>query len=120
VFDYGMMPIEGLWWVPDMAGFSIEDKATWDWTVMTMQPSEVTGPVYTDAKVKAAKKSPLVLERVRLEAFEEGHTAQVLHRGPYSTEGSTIAAPHAFIAGQGMESNGRHHEIHLSDPNRAA
>jgi hypothetical protein len=25
--DYGVMPLEGLWWVPDMSTFTIEDKS---------------------------------------------------------------------------------------------
>lgn len=25
--DYGVMPLEGLWWADDMATFSVDDKA---------------------------------------------------------------------------------------------
>lgn len=41
------------------------------------------------------------LGRLRLERFAEGLAAQVLHVGPYSAEGPTIASLHAFIAEQG-------------------
>ena len=34
--DYGVMPLEGLWWVDDMSKFSIEDKSDWKWTAMIM------------------------------------------------------------------------------------
>jgi hypothetical protein len=47
----------------------------------------------------------------------------VLHIGPYSTEGPTIAALHAFIRDQGYAFDGRkqkHHEIYLGDPRRTA
>jgi hypothetical protein len=44
----------------------------------------------------------------------------VLHVGPYSAEGPTIAALHAFIAAQGLELSGKHHEIYLGDPGRTA
>lgn len=27
--DYGVMPLEGLWWADDMSQFSIENKANW-------------------------------------------------------------------------------------------
>jgi hypothetical protein len=120
VLDYGVMPLEGLWWVPDMSTFSIADKAAWDWTAMILQPDPVTLEVFEQARAKAAKKALPALDRVRLERFAEGPAAQVMHRGPYSAEGPTIAALHAFIAEQGHERAGKHHEIYLSDPTRSA
>jgi hypothetical protein len=121
VIDYSVMPLEGLWWVADMSQFSVAEKSDWDWIAMILQPDEVTGEVFTAAKAKAREKLSLpALERVRLERFAEGQAAQVLHIGPYSTEGPTIAALHAFIADQGCERTGKHHEIYLGDPRRAA
>ena len=32
--NYTVMPLEGLWWVPDMTQFSVEDKDAWLWTAM--------------------------------------------------------------------------------------
>ena len=121
VIDYGVMPLEGLWWVPDMATFSTEDKSEWDWTMMIMQPDEVTEAVLAEAKANAAAKRSLqALERLRLERFAEGLAAQVLHVGPYSAEGPTITALHEFISEQGRELAGKHHEIYLGDPARSA
>jgi hypothetical protein len=121
VIDYGVMPLEGLWWVPDMATFSTADKSEWDWTMMILQPSEVTDAVLAEAKVSAAAKRSLpALDRLRLERFAEGAAAQVLHVGPYSAEGPTITALHAFIGEQGRELAGKHHEIYLGDPARSA
>ena len=34
--DYGVMPLEGLWWAEDMTKFTPEDKSNWKWTVMIM------------------------------------------------------------------------------------
>ncbi|WP_353510747.1 GyrI-like domain-containing protein [Intrasporangium sp.] len=121
VIDYGVMPLEGLWWVPDMATFSTADKSEWDWTMMILQPSEVTEAVLAEAKVSAAAKRSLpALDRLRLERFAEGAAAQVLHVGPYSAEGPTITALHDFIGEQGRELAGKHHEIYLGDPARSA
>ncbi|HEX6054394.1 MAG TPA: GyrI-like domain-containing protein, partial [Intrasporangium sp.] len=50
----------------------------------------------------------------------EGLSAQVLHVGPYSAEGPTLRALHEFIAEQGRELAGKHHEIYLGDPDRSA
>ena len=36
--DYGVMPLEGLWWSDDMTAFATGDKAKWKWTLMIMQP----------------------------------------------------------------------------------
>jgi hypothetical protein len=121
VIDFEVMPLEGLWWASDMAAFSVDDKPAWDWTMLIMQPDEVTAGVLADAKVRAAAKVPVTaLERLRLERYAEGLAAQVLHVGPYSAEGPTIASLHAFIAEQGRELVGKHHEIYLGDPRRSA
>ena len=120
--DYGVMPLEGLWWVPDMAAFAIEDKSAWDWTAMIMQPEQVSAEVFHATRAAVAKKKPSLeaLRRVRLERFSEGPAAQVLYRGAYADEGPTIRRLHAFIAEQGYERAGKHHEIYLSDPGRTA
>jgi len=119
--DYGVMPLEGLWFVPDMATFSTEDKSAWDWTMMIMQPDEVTEAVLADAKASAAAKRSLpALDRLRLVRFAEGLAAQVLHVGPYTAEGPTIAWLHEFTVEQGRELAGKHHEIYLGDPARSA
>lgn len=119
--DYGVMPLEGLWWTPDMSKFTTQDKSAWDWTMMIMQPDQVTTVVFEDARTKATKKKSLdAISRVRLERFTEGLAAQIRHVGPYDAEGPTIERLHAFIAEQGYERAGKHHEIYLSDPRRAA
>jgi hypothetical protein len=121
VIDFGVMPLEGLWWAADMSAFSIDDKPTWDRTMLIMQPDEVTADVLSEAKARAAAKAPVTaLERLRLERFAEGLAAQVLHVGPYSAEGATIASLHTFIAEQGRELAGKYHEIYLGDPRRSA
>ena len=38
---YAVMPLEGLWWVRDMAEFSMGDKQSWEWTAMIMQPDHM-------------------------------------------------------------------------------
>jgi hypothetical protein len=119
--DARVMPLEGQWWTPDMATFSTDDKSQWNWTLMIVVPEQVTAEVVDEARAAAARKRPdAPLYRVRLERFAEGRCAQVLHQGPYSAEGPTIAALHAFIAANGCTLSGKHHEIYLGDPRRAA
>ena len=119
--DAPVMPLEGLWWTPDMATFSVDDKSAWDWTMMILLPSQATVDLVDEARAAAARKKGLEpIGRVRLERHADGLSAQVLHVGPYSAEGPTVAALHAFIAEQGYLLSGKHHEIYLGDPRRAA
>lgn len=120
-FDYGVMPLEGLWWVADMSDFTTADKSTWDWTMMIMQPDRATPETVEEAKAKVAgKQPPAAIAKLRLQRFAEGLAAQVMHVGPYATEGPTIAGLHRYIAEQGYERAGKHHEIYLGDPRRSA
>jgi hypothetical protein len=121
VVDYGVMPLEGLWWSPDMAAFAAQDTSAWDWTMFIVQPREVTAGVFAEARDAARSRAPSeALDHLRLEDFAEGRCAQILHVGPYSAEGPTIATLHAYIADHGYRLSGKHHEIYLGDPRRAA
>ena len=118
--DYGVMPLEGLWWVDDMSTFSPEDKSSWSWTAMIMQPDVVTDELVRRSILEGSEKKPLpAAAKLRFERFGEGLAAQVLHTGPYSAEGPTIERLHAFIAETGHRPRGKHHEIYLGDPSRA-
>ena len=120
-FDYGVMPLEGLWWVADMSKFTSSKKSDWDWTAMIMQPDQVTQDLLEDALANAtAKKSLPAAAKLRLERFREGLAAQVMHIGPYDAEGPTIKRLHELIAESGRTRRGKHHEIYLSDPRRCA
>lgn len=117
--DYGVMPLEGLWWADDMEAFTVDDKAIWNWTLMIMQPEFVTRDLVDDAIAGAAKKqNPSALSRVRFEAFDEGIIAQTMHIGPFTAEGPTVQRVHDFIADCGCKRSGKHHEIYLSDIRR--
>lgn len=119
--DYGVMPLEGLWWADDMSKFSIEDKSSWKWTLMIAQPPFVTQEMIDTAIAEVKrKKNPAAISRLRFETFTEGECAQTLHIGPFSEEGPTIAKVHQFIESSGNKLSGKHHEIYLSDIRKAA
>jgi hypothetical protein len=119
--DVPVMPLEGLWWAPDMSAFTTEDRSQWEWTLMIMVPGRVTAGTVEDARAEAARKKQVAaIDSVRLQRFAEGRCAQVMHVGPYSAEGPTVADLHAFIADRGYVLAGKHHEIYLGDPRRAA
>jgi hypothetical protein len=118
--DYAVMPLEGLWWADDITAFHRGDRAAWQWTMMIMQPDFVSHDLLRQAiTAAAAKKSLPGIARLRIESFEEGRCAQILHVGPFSAEGPTIERLHAHIEAQSAL-RGRHHEIYLTDIRRAA
>ena len=119
--DYGVMPLEGLWWAEDMAQFSVEQKGDWQWTLLMMQPELVTPELFAEAVEQVKKKkNPAALPLMRFEAYGEGQAAQIMHIGPFSEEGPTVAKVHDFIAANDGELSGKHHEIYLSDIRKAA
>ena len=118
--DYGVMPLEGLWWSDDMSTFSVDCKEAWKWTLMIMQPEFISQDMVEGAiKQVRAKKNPVSLSQLRFALFEEGEAAQIMHVGPFSEEGPTIEKVHAFIEESGKVRRGKHHEIYLSDIRRA-
>jgi hypothetical protein len=119
--DYGVMPLEGLWWVDDMRLFSTADKSSWKWTMMIRQPEFITREIVGAMRAEVAKKkNPPALPNIRFEAYREGPSAQILHIGPYSAEGPTIAKLHEHIRQSGHSLRGKHHEIYLRDVRKTA
>lgn len=117
--DYGVMPLEGLWWADDMTTFSVDDKSNWKWTMMIMQPPMVTKEIFTAARSEVEKKKKLpALAKLRFAEFVEGKCAQIMHIGPFSAEGPTIARMHQYIDSRSKR-RGKHHEIYLSDIRKA-
>jgi hypothetical protein len=117
--EYPVMALEGLWWSEDMSAFSLQQKDRWKWTVMMMQPKVVTKSMVKKAvKTVQAKKEIPAIDGVRFASFAEGLSAQIMHIGPFSTEGPTIEKVHTFARERGCELSGKHHEIYLSDVRR--
>lgn len=118
--DYTVMPLEGLWWSDDMDDFTARNKDGWRWTMMIMQPEQVTAEQVETLRAEVRKKNPPALDLVRFEMFAEGPAAQVMHIGSYDDETPTIAALHQFIEASGNTLAGKHHEIYLGDPRKTA
>ena len=121
--DFGVMPLEALWWVPGGKNFLTATKNEWLWKAMIMVPKQVTQKVVEEAmeqlKKRGKDKELPGLRRLKLEEFDEGLSAQIMHIGPYSAERPTIEKLHNFIAEKGCKMRGRHHEIYLGDPRRS-
>ncbi|QYF75499.1 GyrI-like domain-containing protein [Cryobacterium sp. PAMC25264] len=125
--DLVVGPLEGLWYADDASVFSARDKDAWSWTMLISQPDWVSdahiGEAIAAARAKAAtKKKPLpALDRLRVEALDEGLCEQVLHVGSYDDETPVLARLHGeVLPAAGMRERGRHHEVYLGDPRRVA
>mgnify|MGYP001393551119 CR=1 FL=1 len=120
--DYTVMPLEGLWWVDDIAHFDLARREDWQWTMMIMQPEFVTADDVAQAKAEARrKKDQPAIDSLRFETLHEGLCVQIMHIGPYSAEAPTIARLHQeFLPAHGYVETGHHHEIYLGDPRRTA
>jgi hypothetical protein len=123
--DYPVMALEGLWWVED-GQFDIRVKDNWYYTLMILQPEVITPEIFEAAReeVRRKKGDGDILNRAKLAYFEEGLCVQTMHIGPYATEPATIDLMQAYMQENGLQDNvgpnGKHHEIYLSDPRKAA
>lgn len=129
-----VMPLEGLWWMAGNralsfvkevaaghASMSDSDRNNWKWSLRIVQLKPLNEKVLLAAILKAGEKKPnSALAQVRVEEFTEGRAAQILHVGPYSDEARSIVALHEGISDAGYRPRGKHHEIYLGDPRRAA
>jgi hypothetical protein len=122
--DYGVMPLEGLWWADDMNDFVAGNRDKWKWTYMIMQPDFISQKDFEEAINKVqSKNKEMKLSNVHFDYFAEGKAAQIMHIGPFSEEHTNIRKIHEHIAALGGKFDGlkeKHHEIYLSDMRKVA
>jgi len=123
--DYPVMALEGLWWVED-GFFDITIKDNWFYTLMILQPAVITKDIFAEGLQQVRRKTgdAPALSKLRLAHFEEGLCVQIMHIGPYATEPATVDGMRVFALENGYRDrvgpNGKHHEIYLGDPRKAA
>jgi hypothetical protein len=119
--DYVVLPLEGLWWAEDLAVFRSRDKGSWSWRMMIRQPDWVGEVLLDEAGSTAERKGALAARLLRQQVLDEGRCVQTLHVGPYDDEGPVLARLHEeYLPDNALVPVGRHHEIYLGDPRRAA
>lgn len=110
-------------------GVDYSRKEDFLWTSMLRLPEYVTEDVFAWACEEFHKKHPEAdINSVRLEWYEEGLCAQILHKGSYDEEPATLKKLHSFIEENGYcvdigspAASGqlrKHHEIYLGDPRK--
>ncbi len=117
--DYKVPPLEGLWYMENMAEWSMDHKDKWQFTLMIRIPDFITVEQVRLLLVKPRpKKAAESLEKLRIESYTEGKCVQLMHLGPYDTEGPNILKIHQFAKDQGYILDGKHHEIYYGDPRK--
>lgn len=118
---FTMPPVEGLWWTISGKPFDTDNPDDWKWVAMHRLPEFVSPEYFSEVVEELVKsKASEVFRIARLEAFDEGLSAQLLHIGPYKDEGPNIEKLHAFITAHGYKPRGHHHELYFGDPRRTA
>ncbi|MXY70333.1 MAG: hypothetical protein F4Y47_17525 [Acidobacteriia bacterium] len=120
--DFVVPPLEALWWADDESAFEENRRDEWQWTLMLVQPDHVSEGDIADVLDVLDKKGKLTAahRNMRMEQLEGGRVVQCLYVGPYDSMGGAISTMRAFAESNGLELAGKHHDVYLSDPRRAA
>ena len=119
--DFVVPKMEAFWWVEGELPFDEAPKEEWHWNILIRVPDFVgEGEVKIASEVLIEKAKLQADHRVNLTSFHEGKSVQVLHIGGYDEEEESIAKIEKFMENEGLQCNGRHHEIYLSDPRKVS
>jgi hypothetical protein len=124
IVDAPVMPLEGQWWCEDGTPFALQDRSGWQWRMMIpLAPqlaSELGASVIEAALAPGhghGQEGDVPVQHYRL---DEGDSVQIMHRGPWVEESTTLAVLHRYLADNRLVGRGSHHEIYLGDPARTA
>lgn len=120
--DFVVGPVSATWSSKVKSAFVTGDREKWDWTVLVPLPDWIPDAEVEEARTAvAAKSNPASIGKLHILELNEGLCVQILHRGPYEDEAPVLERMHnEFMPESGLEFNGDHHEIYLSDPGRTA
>ncbi len=122
-FAYVVPPLEGFWWQEGIEdGIDYSRKKDLNFISVIRLPDFVKKSDFDWAIEEATKKKCKDFSKVEFLSLDEGLCVQVMHKGPYDDEPSTIEKMHEFMEQSGYEldlnEERLHHEIYLSDPRR--
>lgn len=118
-FEYVVPPLEGFWQQAGGDTIDLSRKGDLQWISVIRLPDFVMAEDLEWAKETASKKKKLDCSGAEFLPVEEGLCVQMMHLGPFDSEGESVARMEAFAREAGYETDfesGRlHHEIYLSD-----
>lgn len=127
--DFTVAKLEGLWSFNEnkYAHIGIAEaplkipRSEWSYRMMIRLPEFVT-PEQVNAVIQQVleKKQLLLVKEVHFHKMTEGKVIQILHTGPFANEPETLQKIQQFSEAHGLQKNGLHHEIYLSDFRKTA
>jgi hypothetical protein len=90
------------------------------WVNMSTDPKDQWVGLYGLPIPDSITQLPDGIQGVRVEDWDYGEVAEILHVGSYAEEASTISKLHEFIRESGHEIAGPHEEEYLKGPGMAA
>lgn len=90
------------------------------WLNLFIDPKEEWVGLYALPLPESITELPSEVEGVRIEYWDYGEVAEILHIGPYSEETPTIIKLHKFIQEKDYQISGPHEEVYLKGPGMAS
>jgi len=119
--DFVVPKLEAYWWVEEGLVFESTPQTDWYWQLVIPMPELVISDHVDQAVEEVIKKKQILLaNEVQLKPIHEGKSVQVLHTGSYYKEEPSINKIMDYIKMNGLQMNGHHHEIYISDPTKTA
>jgi hypothetical protein len=118
---YAEPPLEVLWWSDDMSDFIAGKRDKFRWRQMIVMADWVDDGMIDHAIAMASRRLGDAPSSLRLDRFDEGTCAQIMHVGLEDDAVPTMDRLHnEFLAEHQLVATGYFHEIYLSDPKRVA
>ena len=121
-FEYVVPPLEGFWWQEGIEGVDYSKKKTFHWISVIRLPDFITEEDFKWAVETASKKKKLDCSAAEFLSIEEGLCVQMMHRGSFDDEPTSVALMDTFLEQNGyvhdFSETRMHHEIYLSDPRK--
>lgn len=127
--DFVVPKLEGQWWFDaDRYGaLTITEaprqipRSEWKYRLLIRLPDFVTSSQVAEAiQITVTQKKNSWANAIELYEMAEGKSVQVLHVGPFDQEPETLQLMGEYMKARGLEKNGHHHEIYLSDFRKTA
>jgi len=119
--DFKIPKMEAFWWVEGELSFEETPQEEWFWKIMFRMPDFVGEGEFNMAVDKLIQERKLDSDhQLKFESIHEGKSVQALHIGSYYDERGTLEKMFVFMKENGLEVNGQHHEIYISDPRKTA
>lgn len=121
-FQYVVPPLEGFWWQEGIDGVDYGDKSAFRWISVIRLPAFVTKQDFDWAVATATQKKKLDCSSAEFLSVDEGLCVQIMHRGPFDDEPTTVAQMNRYLEENGYVTDFTPtrllHEIYLSDARR--